>query len=121
MGDVSEHFSRKEFKCKCGSDGCYADAIDTELLNVLEGVRYHFGTPVWIMSGHRCDDHNKAVGGAKNSRHRYGMAADIKVDGSSPEEVYVFLTTKYPDKYGIGLYDRWVHIDIRADKARWSK
>lgn len=121
MGDVSEHFSRKEFKCTCGNPHCYSEAVDVELLNVLEGVRYHFGVPVTITSGNRCAGKNFTVGGAKHSRHLYGIAADIKVEGVDAHEVYEWLDNKYPDTYGIGKYDSWTHIDVRKEKARWSK
>ncbi|BEB16509.1 hypothetical protein VEE45_23520 [Escherichia coli] len=46
---LSKHFSRKEFKCKCGK--CDYDTIDAELLVILEDVREHFGKPVIINSG----------------------------------------------------------------------
>ena len=27
---------------------------------------------------------------------------------------------KYPDKYGIGMYSSFTHIDTRRTKARWG-
>ena len=44
---------------------------------VLEPLREHFGTPVKINSGFRCQALNKAVGGAANSYHTKGRAVDI--------------------------------------------
>ncbi len=78
---LSKHFSRKEFKCKCGK--CDYDTIDAELLVILEDVREHFGKPVIINSGNRCPTHNKNVGGATNSYHVRGRAADIVIKGVS--------------------------------------
>ncbi len=114
---LSKHFSRKEFKCKCGK--CDYDTIDAELLVILDDVREHFGKPVIINSGNRCPTHNKNVGGASNSTHLKGIASDIVVKGVSPSDVYDYLVTKYPTKYGIGKYNTFTHIDVRGYKARW--
>jgi uncharacterized protein YcbK (DUF882 family) len=95
--------------------------MDVELLGVLERIRWHFNSPITITSGCRCESHNKRVGGAENSMHTKGLAADIKVKGAAPDMVYGFLNKTYPDKYGIGLYNNWTHIDVRKNKARWGK
>lgn len=111
-----KYFSREEMACKCG---CKFNTVDYELAMVLDTLREFFNTPVTITSGCRCVDHNKAVGGSPNSKHLLGIAADIKVKGVSPKEVYEYLDTKYTTKYGIGLYSSWVHIDVRKHRARW--
>ncbi len=53
---LSEHFDSKEFACK---DGCGANQVESKLIEILEGVRTHFGKPVIIVSGRRCVSHNK--------------------------------------------------------------
>lgn len=116
MGDISANFNRSEFACKCG---CGFAVVDTELLEVLEGVRQYFCEPVSITSGNRCWKHNKKVGGADHSKHALGIAADIKVANVEPQDVYDYLDRIYPDRYGIGLYSGWVHIDVREEIARW--
>jgi uncharacterized protein YcbK (DUF882 family) len=114
---ISPHFSRKEFECSCG---CGFDTVDVELVEILEDVRFHFNSPVTITSGCRCEAHNASVGGAKDSWHTKGRAADIKVNDAHPEDVYNYLETKH-DAIGLGLYNTWVHVDSRGSKARWSK
>lgn len=114
----SVNFNRSEFACKCG---CGFDTVDAELLEILEAVRQHFGKPVTINSACRCEKHNKAVGGEPTSQHLYGRAADFTVAGPSPAKVYQWLIAEYPDRYGIGVYPSWVHVDSRAGKARWLK
>lgn len=109
------NFSRHEFACRCG---CGFDAVDVELLEVLQDVRDHFEAPVTVTSGCRCPTRNRAVGGERKSMHLNGMAADIVVEGVTPETVVNYLVTKYYT-YGIGLYSDWVHIDVRDAKARW--
>jgi uncharacterized protein YcbK (DUF882 family) len=115
---ISKHFSRDEFACKCG---CGFDTVDIELIAILEDVREHFDKPIKINSGCRCAKHNKAVGGEANSLHMIGRAADFVVQGPSPAKVYQYLTGKYPEQYGIGIYPTWVHADSRTTKARWLK
>lgn len=113
----TKHFKAAEFMCKCGN--CSLIKISTELKAVLELVRLRFDAPVTITSGYRCETHNANVGGAPQSKHLYGIAADIKVKNAHPDTVYAFLDETFPNQYGIGLYKGWVHIDVRPTKARW--
>lgn len=46
--------------------------------NVLEPLRVHYGRPIIITSGFRCEKLNKAVGGSPTSQHVLGQAADIR-------------------------------------------
>lgn len=116
MGDLSEHFSRYEFACKCG---CGLDTIDAETLNLCEVVREIEGKPITPNSGHRCYFHNKAVEGGPNSQHLHGRAADLPV--SDPKKVYDKLCNRYPNKYGFGRYKSFVHVDARSNgPARWE-
>lgn len=117
MGDVSPHFNRSEFACKCG---CGFTAVDVELLGVLEGVRNHFNAPLTIDCACRCPTHNKEVGGVPDSQHVQGIAADIKVTGQSPDVVADYLEHAYPHGYGIGRYNTFTHIDVRSGPARWD-
>lgn len=56
---------------------------------LLEAIRDGLGGhPLIISSGFRCDELNSAVGGATNSAHRWGGAADFTVPAyGSPLEV----------------------------------
>lgn len=117
MGDVSLSFDRREFACKCG---CGFNAVDTELVEALEGLRQHFDAPITIVSGCRCREHNAKVGGVSKSQHVLAKAADIKVKGIPPATVYAYFDKCYPHGYGLGLYATWVHIDVRQVKSRWD-
>ena len=118
MGDLTKNFSRSEFACKCGK--CDAIAVDFELVNVLQDLREHTDKPITITSAYRCAKHNKAVGGATKSKHRLGIAADIQVKDFSPRDIAAYFRNQYPDKYGIGEYETFVHIDTRKAAARWK-
>ena len=117
MGDLSRYFNRIEFKCQCGE--CDCDTVDSDLLECLEDIRHHFEMPVTINSAHRCQDHNEAVGGASNSQHLYGRAADIVVQDIPPNEVYNYVLRYHPHM-SIGKYNTFTHIDSRTNgPARW--
>lgn len=45
--------------------------------NILDPLREAWGKPIRVNSGFRCTELNKVVGGAKNSQHLTGQAADI--------------------------------------------
>lgn len=109
------HFKESEFACSC----CGETKISQHLISVLELVRMHFNKPVTVTSSYRCEKHNASVGGAKNSKHLLGIAADIQVKDIEPKLVYQFIDTTFPNSYGLGSYDSFTHIDVRPTKARW--
>lgn len=115
MGNLSLHFNRQEFACKCSH--CGQDTIDYELIVVLERLRVHTNSPITITSGNRCYEWNLASGGAPASKHLFSIAADIQVKGWSPTAIYDLLDEWYPDQYGLKEYSSWVHIDVR--KLKW--
>ena len=61
----------------CDAIQCIADLVT----NVLDRLRSEWGRPIIVTSGYRCKELNAAVGGARNSQHLKGQAADIVSDG----------------------------------------
>lgn len=122
---LSEHFKVREFRCQDGSDPVF---IDSELVELLEKIRVHFGKPVTITSGFRTAAHNATVAkAAKFSQHLYGKAADIQVQGISVENVYAYADKLLGNAGGCGIYppglgraNGWVHVDVRKAKSRWK-
>lgn len=47
------------------------------IANVLDPARELIDAPIYVNSGYRCPELNKAVGGVSNSQHCEGKAADI--------------------------------------------
>ena len=114
---ISKNFRVREFRCKDDTDPIF---IDSDLVNVLQKVRNHFGKAVTITSAFRTASHNKKVGGATYSQHCYGKAADIKVSGVAPSVVADFAETLMPGTGGIGRYSTFTHVDVRKVKSRWN-
>lgn len=82
--------------------------------NVLQPLRDRLNKIVNITSGYRCPELNKKVGGASNSQHQYGQAADIIVQGYTPEQVYRYIKAsglKYDQLIlEVTRSGKWVHI-----------
>jgi len=97
----------------------------TELAKNLEVLRKHIGQPIRVTSGFRSREHNRKIGGATNSFHVLGMAADIQVSKMSPEQVAkaieLLIAEGKMKEGGIGIYKTWTHYDHRGTKARWKK
>ena len=135
-GQLSEHFWRDEFACKCGK--CGFDTVDAELINGPLAFLRKYNVRVKINSGCRCLEHNERVQLEANpdyipysskSIHMTGKAADIRVERREgrlwvtvpPDEVATALERRYSDKYGLGKYKRFTHSDVRSGgPARWD-
>jgi uncharacterized protein YcbK (DUF882 family) len=95
-----------------------------QLANNLQILRNHLEKPIIINSGYRSENYNKSIGGVKNSQHVLGNAADIRVEGISPKVLYgqikMLIDAGKMKQGGLGLYDTFVHYDIRGHLARWN-
>lgn len=112
---LTPNFTVSEFACKDGSDTIL---IDTMLVYYLQKIREHFGKAVRINSAYRTPSYNAQVGGASESQHILGTAADIIIDQITPEQV-----AQYADQLGmggVGIYKSFTHVDVRAGRARWN-
>lgn len=113
---LSGNFSLSEFKC---SDGSNTVKVCPKLVKMLEQIRSHFGKPVHINSAYRTPTYNKKIGGASSSQHLYGKAADIRINGVTPEQIHAYCNKTFKG-IGLGLYNTFVHIDSRGHDARWD-
>ena len=114
---LSDNFKVKEFACNDGSDTVL---ISDKLVGLLQNIRNHFGAAVTINSAYRTESYNKKIGGATKSQHVNGTAADIVVKGATPLEVAQYVEHIMPDSGGIGVYQSFTHVDVRASRSRWD-
>lgn len=130
MGDLTKNISRSELACRCG---CGFDSMDVETVEAAQGACEYFAArlhadrvTLHINSAARCLAYNRrpvadgGPGSTDDSQHPKARAMDIRISGVSPAELYHYFDTKYPGKYGVGLYASFVHIDTRGDRARWG-
>lgn len=112
-GDLSPHFSKKEFNQKHVPIELSKIKVDPKLIQRLEALRQRIGKPIRINSGYRSPEYNSKVGGAKHSQHMTGKAADIVVEGMTAKqlepiarEVGFTFTQTYP-------HLPHLHVDVR--------
>jgi uncharacterized protein YcbK (DUF882 family) len=124
MAKLTNNFTLQEFNSKCGRD--IPNNVLPNILQLaknLQVLRDAIGKSISITSGYRSPQHNKKIGGAKDSQHVKGLAADIKVTGMTPKEVALVIEGLIEQgkmkQGGIGIYPSWVHYDVRGTKARW--
>ena len=97
------------------------DNIERLAHEVLEPLRGILGKPIKITSWWRPVWLNKAIGGAPNSQHIVGEAADIVVPDFTPADVWRAavqngLQVRYDQI--IHEFDRWVHISVGIGRKR---
>lgn len=86
-------------------------------LQRLNTIRERYGHPIIISSGYRCEELNRLVGGVKDSKHKTGLAVDLKFD----EELFEFLKDNCSfDKLILeqNSKTKWLHIQFRLDKTK---
>lgn len=89
----------------------YANLV--RLANKLEEIRKVIAKPIIVNSGYRSKLVNDAVGSTERSQHRVGCAADIRVNGMTPDEICrAIIESDIQYDQLIREYDSWVHISI---------
>ena len=94
----------------------------------LEVLRERSGSPVRINSGYRSPQLNRKIGGATNSNHLTGCAADIRVTGFEQAIRYAAILLDYADEshqeFDELLVERnrygaiWLHFAVRFRENR---
>lgn len=132
MGDLTPNFSMREFRCAHWLLGPDEDLL-VRLAANLQVIRDALGAPVVVVSGYRCPDCNRACGGARNSRHMVGDAADFRSPGWDVEDlarvVLALIREGRISEGGVGVYWRgrktqlepFLHYDCRGTPARWRQ
>jgi uncharacterized protein YcbK (DUF882 family) len=124
---LSEHFTLEEFirsdyATRNGINNTPSEEIIENLKNLctvtLEPLRDIVKRPIQILSGYRCPELNTGIGGASNSQHLEGKAADIVVPQMSVDELFE-IASKYVDyDQAIHEFSRWVHISSALPQRR---
>ena len=91
--------------------------------NVLDPLREAWGAPIIVTSGYRSKLLNEMVGGAANSQHTTGMAADIRTLSDLPQDnERLFDLARRMDLPFDQLIDEyrynWVHISYSRYSMR---
>ncbi|WP_079227130.1 D-Ala-D-Ala carboxypeptidase family metallohydrolase [Pseudomonas putida] len=89
------------------------------LCQALEEVRALFASPIIISSGYRSLALNSHIGGARNSQHTSGLAADFTVvDIDSREVVRRVSESAVAFDQLILEFDSWIHLSVSVAAPR---
>jgi len=110
-GQLTEHFSKKEFDCQCG---CGTGTISDSLVQKLELVRVEYGRPMRINSGIRCLEHNRNIGSKDTSSHIKCLAADVGCTNMSERFTLIQILMKHFQR--VGINKKFIHVDVDTDK-----
>jgi uncharacterized protein YcbK (DUF882 family) len=124
--NLTTNFKLSEFRCKDGTDvpaGLLPNV--QKLANELQKLRDELELPIKINSGYRTKSYNKKIGGATNSMHVQAKAADIVVTDITPTNLYKRIEKLIEEGKvnfkGVGVYDTFVHVDVRDRRSRWDE
>ncbi|MDC6364709.1 MULTISPECIES: D-Ala-D-Ala carboxypeptidase family metallohydrolase [Flavobacteriaceae] len=122
---LTKNFYKIEFESRDGAtmpESVFQNV--KQLAENLQIVRDILEEPININSGYRSEAHNTIVGGVKNSQHLLGKAADISMKNYTSKELAVIFENLIREgkiqQGGVGLYNGFVHYDIRGTRARWN-
>jgi len=110
------NFSPAEIACR----GTGRLLINEPALDKLQALRDRLGKPLIVRSAYRSPEHNRAVGGAKASKHLNGAAFDIAIANHDP--VAFEAAAREVGFLGFGYYPRsgFMHIDLGPARS-WGE
>ena len=102
------NFSPAEIACR----GSGKLLVNEPALDRLQALRDRLGKPLIVRSAYRSPEHNRAVGGAKRSKHMVGAAFDIAMANHDP--VVFEAAAREVGFLGFGFYPRsgFIHVDL---------
>lgn len=93
--------------------------LEALVLNILDPLREAIGHPITVSSGYRSPALNKAIGGARNSDHMTGEAADINCPAIGIQALFDFIrNSKLPYDQVINEFGSWVHVSFTIRNRR---
>ena len=121
LGELCKSDVAVEKRIENTPDNTTIERLNALMDECLDKVRVMWGKPIGVNSGYRSYELNKAVGGAKNSQHLRGEAADITT-GCKAHNKRLFEMICASDIPFDQLIDesgyRWLHISYCKDYNR---
>jgi hypothetical protein len=134
---VSKYFTLEEFTASQYAerhnivnkpDEVAIENIKKLSIQLLDSIRSYIGKPIFITSGYRCKELNSAIGGAKNSQHMKGQAADIVCPAIGNLQLFVKIMELWHSnmiefdqliwEFGTKTYPAWIHISYNEGDNR---
>ena len=94
--------------------------VNEAALDLLQALRGRLGKPLIVRSAYRSPEHNRAVGGAKASKHLEGIAFDVAMANHDPDAFEA--AARAVGFQGFGFYPRsgFIHIDLGPARS-WGE
>lgn len=125
-GPISENFEWEEFERsetadRLGIDNSIpneaaASQIRALVTTLLQPLRTAYGNPLQISSGYRCKALNDAIGGARNSQHIKGQAADIATE--NPRELAALVIERQLPFDQMILHGNFIHLSHKSPRPQ---
>ena len=80
LGEVIKSITAKRLGIDNTPDDWTTENLRQVAINVFQPLRDAFGCPIFVSSGYRSADLNRAIGGSKRSQHVEGRALDLDAD-----------------------------------------
>ena len=113
------NFKLEEFRCKCQGQFCngFPHKPKKDMVRIAQKIRTHFGCPVRVISGLRCETWNRLQSGVAKSQHLYGEACDIWVSGVSWQTVLDYVKSLPDVRWAYHIEGSSnIHFDIPKGK-----
>jgi hypothetical protein len=93
--------------------------------NIFQPIREHFGKPIFISSGYRSAELNKAISGSLSSQHCSFEAIDIDMDGTdiTNKQIFDYIKDNLTFdqmiwEFGTDANPDWVHVSFAANRSQ---
>lgn len=124
MTQLSEHFALDElifsqYAIRNNIDNTPSPSVLGNLYvlaDTLEQVRKLYNKPINISSGYRCPKLNKGIGGAKNSAHLLGLAADFTISGLSLKTIAKDIIASNINFEQLIFEGTWLHLGLSTNR-----
>ena len=117
MNYIADYITRAEYECRC-CGGLPPDLFSNEkyqdLFKIFKLIRESKGSAIYINSGFRCPNHNKAIGGQLDSVHLFGLALDLDCDDIDGVDELLEIIKEVAPQIRRGVYKdkgTFIHID----------
>lgn len=110
------HFDPEEIRCKCNGKYCngFPHKMQPLVMQIAERARQWSGHPIQVISGLRCETHNRNEQGHERSQHMFGEALDVYFYGVTPVDALAWLQIQPDVRYAYQIAgSNNIHFDIQ--------
>ena len=123
LAEVTKSVTAKRLGIDNTPDEWITENLRQVAINIFQPIRDHFGSPIYVSSGYRSADLNRAIGGSKRSQHVEGRALDLDADvygGCTNAQIFEYIKENLEFdqliwEFGDESNPDWVHVSYVYD------